>query len=105
MIKDSNFWDEFSNIDNKVILLEGTRKITAQEFESLSDIGKRIKDIAPNSIFRSGNAPGTDSAFMQQIVLDEKSKVELILPFKKHRSNNVPNNTIVISLDDLLANE
>ena len=101
------FLDKISKYNNDVILLEGTRDITATKTMLLTQTGKQLADLLSCSVYRSGNAPGTDSAFIKGVGEVEGSNIELVLPFSNHRShqkNNTPNARI-ISLEDLDADE
>lgn len=101
------FLEKISKYNNDVILLEGTRDITAIESMLLTQSGRHLATLLPNSIFRSGNAPGSDQSFSFGVSEVEGSNIELVLPFNKHRSqqkNNTPNARI-ISLDELSADE
>ena len=99
------FLDKIRKYNNDVILLEGTREVLATEL--LIQTGKKLATLLPNSIFRSGNAPGSDQNFIQGVNEVKSSNIELVLPFSNHRShqkNSTPNARI-ISLEELSADE
>lgn len=101
------FLDKISKYNNDIILLEGTRGITATESMLLIQTGRHLATLLPNSIFRSGNAPGSDKFFIQGVNEVEGSNIELVLPFSNHRSqqkNSTPN-ACIISLEELSAVE
>lgn len=99
------FLDKISEYSNGVILLEGTREVTATEFEALTQTGKKLATLLPNSIFRSGNAPGSDEGFIKGVNDVKGSTIQLILPFGNHRKQSLPSNAYVISLEELSAEE
>ena len=102
----TTLWDNISKYNGKVILLEGSRDITVIDYKKLVVVGRSLALVLPGSIFRSGNAPGSDEAFIKGVGMVEGSHIELILPFADHRKQNIPpSNSRNISLEDLSAEE
>ena len=91
-------------IDNKtqpVILLEGKRNVLDFDKERLFKIGKYFAENFPNAIFRSGNADGSDNLFIQGVASVIDSKIELIVPYKGHKKQNIPTTAKVVCLNEL----
>jgi len=70
----------------------------------LEEAGKDLAVYFPLIYFRSGNAPVSDTAFING-VLRVSSNIQLVLPYKKHRLTKVPERRKLLSLDELSENE
>jgi len=67
-----------------VLLLEGTRELSAAHAPHLTALAARLGAALPAARFRSGNAPGSDALFLQG--LDAVvNRVELVTPHEGHR--------------------
>ena len=101
----TSFWDKICNQEEAIILLVGIRDISIPDSEKLLNVGNRLACMLPKSTFRSGNAPGSDEAFIEGVSQVANSNIELILPFSNHRSQNIPATSRTISLEDLTEDE
>lgn len=73
------------DIKGNVILLEGKREIKDCDKEKLLELGKLITDKTKNVIFRSGNANGADNFFSLGVSLIDSKRLQIIVPYNKHR--------------------
>lgn len=87
-----------------VVLLEGTRSpghsgrdVEAQVEAFAAQLAQRF----PAAIFRSGNAPGNDQAFARGIASVDVSRLEIVVPYTRHRLAERPEGAREISLDDI----
>ena len=90
---------------NPVILLEGTRNITASTNFILQQFATHLAKLLPKATFRSGNATGSDEAFITGLVNVQHPHIELVLPYKNHRNKNIPTNAKTLVLDEIPAVE
>lgn len=73
-----------------------------------TDAAPRVEEFAaqlaerfPTAIFRSGNAPGSDQAFARGIANVDVSRLEIVVPYTRHRMAERPNGVRALSLDDI----
>jgi hypothetical protein len=59
----------------------------------------------PNAIFRSGNATGSDAAFMQGLINCNHQHLELVLPYSNHRKKAIAQNARIVALNELPNDE
>jgi hypothetical protein len=83
-----------------VTLLEGKRKVLAQDVAKLEMLGRRLAASSHHMQFRSGNAPGADHHFSLGVAEVDASRLQVIIPYTSHRSaSNLAARTY--SLDDV----
>lgn len=68
-----------------VVLLEGTRALPAGAEVRLAAVAARLVEAMPQAIFRSGNAPGSDAAFVRGLGAAAAARLELVVPYAAHR--------------------
>lgn len=71
-----------------VILLEGRRSIPVSEQVLAVRLGRFLAVRYPNARFRSGNAEGSDAAFMEGVAMVDPSRLELVLPYAGHKKKS-----------------
>ena len=65
---------------HSVILLEGTRNLPPESRHQLAAMGQHLAKAYPQTVFRSGNAPGADEAFAEGVASLPGSMLELLMP-------------------------
>ncbi|MCA0269286.1 MAG: hypothetical protein LCH53_08725 [Bacteroidetes bacterium] len=73
-------------IATPVVLLEGTRGLSPENAPRLTDLAERLARMSPAARFRTGNAPGSDSAFAEGVARVDASRLEYVVPYPSHRS-------------------
>ncbi len=91
--------------DKKVILLEGTRTVPVEDKEKLTLFAAEIAEKYPNTIFRSGNASGSDELFAKGIESINPKRMEQMLPYPNANKKRLHKESKVLSLDDLTKEE
>ncbi len=91
-------------IQNPVILLEGKRNVLEEDRDNLINIGRMLAIKFPHAIFRSGNADGSDNLFIQGVASVKDSKIELIVPYRGHKKQNIPANAKVFAINEVNFN-
>lgn len=86
---------------NPVILLEGTRALTHDIEPRVEEFAAQLAQHFPNAIFRSGNAPGSDQAFARGIASVDVARLEIVVPYTRHRLSERPVGVRALSLDDI----
>jgi hypothetical protein len=74
------------DIPGAVILLEGKRNVAEADAPQLEALGRMLATRMQHAIFRSGNASGADALFAAGVASVNPARLEVILPFKGHRS-------------------
>jgi len=93
------FLDGFDRED-KVVLLIGKRKVLEEDAALLEAISKQLAARTKWMRFRSGNAAGADSLFMQGVHAAIPERMELVVPYRTHRRAVFPG-AARVGLDDL----
>ena len=88
-----------------VILLEGTRRLPGAAHESLARLARWLCIEFPNSLFRSGNAEGTDAVFANAVAAVDPSRLELVIPNDGMGRKRRPPGCRCVSLDELSDDE
>ena len=88
-------------IKNPVILLEGKREVKKEDEPFLLNLGKKLAEELPDCFFGNGNAKGADELFAQGVSLVAPERLQLILPYRTHRKENIKNSAYTCSLDDV----
>jgi hypothetical protein len=83
-----------------IVLLEGKRAVAMEDADKLRQLGRLLALNTQHIKFRSGNAPGADQYFSEGVMAVDISRLQLVKPYKTHRSNALPN-SYAYSLDDL----
>ncbi len=98
-------YDEFQALvrgsSSPVVLLEGTRKLPDADRASLVALGAKLARDLPEVRFRTGNAPGSDEAFAEGVCSVDRSRLQLVLPYREHRLRHIAEGTYRIGLDEL----
>lgn len=88
-----------------IVLLEGKRIVKPGDEPKLEQLGALLARTAKHVQFRSGNAEGSDQLFSTGVSSVDKMRLEVIVPYSKHRTKT---NTAckTYSLDEInLASE
>jgi len=93
------------NLNNKVILLEGTRKVPAAEKNKLIALTENLAKQNPKAIFRSGNAAGSDELFAKGIESIDATRMQQVLPYPRANIKRLHKDSPVMSLEDLTTDE
>jgi hypothetical protein len=92
-----------SNARSPVVLLEGTRELPAAEAPSLTALAAHLARTFPHARFRTGNATGSDEAFAAGVASVDSTRLELVLPYARHRSRNRPVGASATAIDEISA--
>lgn len=98
------FLEAFDKPGN-IVLLEGKRKVMAEDEDKLRLLGTLLARKSIHMCFRSGNASGSDELFSLGVADVDPSRLELIKPYSSHRKSAF-NESKSYSMDDVnLAEE
>lgn len=83
-----NFQDFVKTYDQKdnVLLLEGKRNVNDCDKEKLINLGIKLAKNTKYLTFRSGNATGADYFFSNGVCQVDNKRIEVIVPYRNHRS-------------------
>lgn len=96
-----NFIDTY-NYPGNIILLEGKRNVKEEDKSKLTALGKMLAEKLPLVSFRSGNADGADLFFSQGVAFVNPDRLQVIVPYEKHREKkNYAGDTIALNNIDL----
>ncbi|MFN5633205.1 MAG: hypothetical protein ACK49D_00895 [Flavobacteriia bacterium] len=76
------------DVAGSIILLAGSRKVAPDDREKLRNLGRLLAKRSKELIFRSGNANGSDTFFVEGVGDVDRSRVEIILPYPTHQPQN-----------------
>jgi hypothetical protein len=97
--------DEFAasieKIPSPVILLEGTRDLPIADRPLLTRLAEKLALLFPGAIFRSGNAPGSDSAFLEGVPRVCASRMEHLVPYPGHRKGKALQSIKTIAFEEV----
>ena len=99
------FSDLLESQKHPVVLLEGTRALRAEAEPRVEAFARLLARRFPHAIFRSGNAPGSDQAFARGIASVDVSRLEIVLPYERHRLSERPAGARALALEDVEAQE
>ncbi len=81
--------EEFAGLieshDAPVVLFEGKRNIPEKYIQKASQLTEMLAQKYPSIIFRSGNAEGSDSAFIDGVKKVDPTRIQLVAPYAGHR--------------------
>ena len=97
----SAFSQAVEGASRPVILLEGTRSLGREAEPRVEAFAVRLAQRFPTAVFRSGNAPGSDQAFARGVAAVDVSRLEIVVPYTRHRLSERPTGVRVLSLDDI----
>jgi hypothetical protein len=84
-----------------VVLLEGTRQLPESERGSLVALGKMLAAELPAVIFRTGNAPGSDTAFAEGVAAVDARRLQFVLPNRRMGRDRIPSVSYAMGLESL----
>ena len=88
-----------------IVLLEGKRVVRPEDIDKLIALGRLLASKTEHIKFRSGNAPGADEFFSEGVREMDISRLQIIKPYRSHRTTSEQTQDVV-SLDDVnLAGE
>ena len=90
-----------SDADSPVVLLEGTRELPAPQVPYLTALAAHLARAFPHARFRTGNAKGSDEAFAAGVASVDATRLEFVLPYATHRSNQRPAESPTTAIDDI----
>jgi hypothetical protein len=79
---------EFINkydFEGSIVLLEGKRKVLADDEHKLIALGTKLASNTKFIIFRSGNASGADEFFTKGVAAVDARRIQVITPYTGHR--------------------
>jgi hypothetical protein len=82
------------------VLLEGKRNVLQADVEKLKALGQLLAVNTRYIKFRSGNAPGADSYFSEGVTAKDITRLQIIKPYRSHRSAAAYTHDVV-SLDEV----
>jgi len=94
-----------NNTKHAVVLLEGTRKLSAKDTPKLIRLSEQLTTACPKATFRTGNASGTDEAFAQGVANINPNQLEYVIPYRTMRQSKLLPGARVLSLQDLPETE
>ena len=80
----NNFLKKYDKAGS-VVLLEGKRTVAEADKPKLVKLGFLLASRSKQMRFRSGNAPGADELFAEGVSWLDPSRIELVLPYERHR--------------------
>jgi len=86
----NSFYHLLESQQNPVILLEGTRDLSAEKAGTLTQFATDVARRLPHARFRTGNAKGSDEAFAKGIIAVDVTRLEYVLPYTGHRKKDRP---------------
>ncbi|MFN8296703.1 MAG: hypothetical protein U0T69_10940 [Chitinophagales bacterium] len=99
------YLDTLTPLSKEIMLLEGTRKLMDADAPKLTALAQRLAAEYPNTIFRTGNATGSDEAFARGVAMVDVTRLEYVLPSPGMGKKRLIPNARVISLEDLSKEE
>ncbi len=84
-----------------VILLEGRRKVKAEDSSKLTQIAAKLAENFPFATFRTGNADGSDTLFAQGVAGVDPSRIEYVVPYPGMKKKNRVEGARLLSLDGI----
>lgn len=97
----SDFIDTYNQF-GIIILLEGKRDVKEEDKVKLTAFGKLLAESLPLVSFRSGNADGADFFFSSGVASVNPERLQVIVPYEKHREKkNYAGDTIALNNIDL----
>ena len=97
----SEFSQAIKKAKRPVVLLEGTRALGRETEPFVEAFAAQLAARFPNATFRSGNAPGSDQAFARGVAAVDVSRLEIVVPYTRHRLTERPDGARILSLDDI----
>lgn len=97
----SEFSQALKKAKRPVVLLEGTRSLGREAEPRVEAFAAQLAQCFPNAVFRSGNAPGSDQAFARGVASVDVSRLEIVVPYTRHRLTERPTGARILSLDDI----
>ncbi|MFA5193830.1 MAG: hypothetical protein WC740_24230 [Verrucomicrobiia bacterium] len=89
---------------NPVVLLEGTRQLSASESGPLVTLGRKLATELPTVTFRTGNASGSDSAFAEGVAAVDARRLQFLLPNDRMGRGRIPSLSYTMGLESLPQN-
>jgi len=83
-----------------IVLLEGKRVVRPEDIDKLIALGRLLASKTGHIKFRSGNAPGSDELFSQGVSETDITRLQIIKPYRSHRTA-AEQTKDVVSLDDV----
>jgi len=74
--------------EGSVVLLEGKRLVKEADKPKLEALGRLLASSTSKMIFRSGNASGADYYFSLGVASVDKTRLQVITPYKSHRQKS-----------------
>ena len=96
-----DFSDLLKGHPRPVVLLEGTRALRAESESRVEAFAALLTRRFPDVVFRSGNAPGSDQAFARGVAQVDVSRLEIVLPYERHRLSERPDGARVLTLESI----
>ena len=101
----SEFSEAIKQATRPVVLLEGTRSLGRESEPFVESFAAQLAAKFPRATFRSGNAPGSDQAFARGVASVDVSRLEIVVPYTRHRLTERPQGVRVLSLDDIESDD
>lgn len=89
-----------NNAYSPVVLVEGIRDLPESDAGRLVAFGRRLAESFPSFIFRTGNAKGADEAFATGVRSVAPSRLQLVVPYARHRKRPLGEGSYTYSLSD-----
>ncbi len=97
----SDFTAIIQSQPNGVVLLEGRRAISTDDYAKATALGRSLALRFPQLKFRSGNAEGSDQAFSEGVAQVDASRLQVVAPYASHRKSVRYSDAIYDSPDSL----
>lgn len=81
----SDFKHLFASQPDGVVLLEGRRLISPEDYERATKLARHHATQFPRLRFRSGNAEGSDQAFFEGVAQVDANRLQVVAPYATHR--------------------
>lgn len=100
----SDFISQY-DFSGSIVLLEGKRIVRPEDIDKLTALAELLASKTEHIKFRSGNAPGADEFFSEGVGAVDISRLQIIKPYRTHRTAGEQTKDVV-SLDEVnLAGE
>lgn len=100
-MKFSEFVAHMKALKTPVILLHGIRKLPRSQREILSEVASMMASRLPKATFRTGNAPGAETAFQEGLAEIDPQRLQYLLPYASYGNRKIPPGAATVCLDEI----
>lgn len=100
-MKFSEFVAHMKALKTPVVLLHGIRKLPREQKEVLCEAAAMMAGRLPTATFRTGNAPGAETAFQEGLAAIEPQRLQYLLPYDGYGNRKIPAGAATVCLDEI----